>query len=84
LTAALKSEITILNGSAVETNFNKFTTLSMKETPEIDVHIVPSEIAPTGIGEPGLPPVAPALMNAVFAVTGKRIRRLPFRAADLA
>jgi isoquinoline 1-oxidoreductase beta subunit len=84
LTAALKSEITILNGGAVETNFNKFTTLSMKETPAIDVHIVPSEIAPTGIGEPGLPPVAPALMNAVFAVTGKRIRRLPFRPGDLA
>ncbi len=84
LTAALKSEITIQNGGAVETNFNRFTTLSMKETPQIDVHIVPSEIAPTGIGEPGLPPVAPALMNAVFAATGKRIRRLPFRPQDLA
>jgi isoquinoline 1-oxidoreductase subunit beta len=84
LTAALKSEITIQNGGAVETNFNHFATLSMKETPQIDVHIVPSEVEPTGIGEPGLPPVAPALMNAVFAATGKRIRRLPFRPEDLA
>jgi CO/xanthine dehydrogenase Mo-binding subunit len=84
LTAALKSEITIQNGGAVETNFNRFTTLSMRETPQIDVHIVPSELPPTGIGEPGLPPVAPALMNAVFDATGKRIRRLPFRPQDLA
>jgi isoquinoline 1-oxidoreductase subunit beta len=84
LTAALKSEITIENGRAVETNFNKFTTLAMKETPRIEVHIVPSTLDPTGIGEPALPPTAPALMNAIFAVTGKRIRRLPLKAADLA
>ncbi len=83
LTAALKSQITIQNGGAVETNFNHFPTLSMKETPQIDVHIVPSDKTPTGIGEPALPPVAPALMNAVFAVTGKRIRRLPFKSEDL-
>ncbi len=84
LTAALKSQITIENGSAVQNNFNKFSTLSMKETPAIEVYIVPSEKAPTGIGEPGLPPVAPALADAVFAATGKRIRRLPISAADLA
>lgn len=83
LTAALKSQITIENGRAVQSNFNKFTTLSMKETPQIDVHIVPSTIAPTGIGEPGLPPTAPALANAIFAATGKRIRRLPLQAEDL-
>ncbi len=84
LTAALKSQITIQDGRAVQSNFNKFTTLSMKETPRIEVHIVPSNIAPTGIGEPSLPPVAPALMNAVFAVTGKRVRRLPVQPEDFA
>jgi isoquinoline 1-oxidoreductase beta subunit len=84
LTAALKSQITIQDGRAVQNNFNKFTTLSMKETPRMEVHIVPSNLAPTGIGEPGLPPVAPALMNAVFAATGKRVRRLPLQPTDLA
>jgi isoquinoline 1-oxidoreductase subunit beta len=84
LTAALKSQITIENGRAVESNFNKFTTLSMKEMPVIEVHIVPSTIAPTGIGEPGLPPTAPALTNAIFAATGKRLRRLPILPGDLA
>ena len=84
LTAALKSQITIQDGHAVQANFNQFTTLSMKETPRLEVHIMPSTLPPTGIGEPGLPPVAPALMNAVFAVTGKRIRRLPLQKGDLA
>ena len=84
LTAALKSQITIENGRAVESNFNKFTTLSMKETPVIEVHIIPSTLAPTGIGEPGLPPTAPALTNAIFAATGKRVRRLPIQPGDLA
>ncbi len=84
LTAALKSQITIESGRTLETNFNKFTTLSMKETPLIEVHIVPSTEAPTGIGEPGLPPTAPALANAIFAATGKRIRRLPVQPGDLA
>ena len=84
LTAALKSQITIERGRAVQNNFNQFTTLSMKETPQIEVHIVPGTAAPTGIGEPGLPPTAPALTNAIFAATGKRIRRLPLQAGDLA
>lgn len=79
LTAALKSQITIDKGQAVQSNFNQFTTLSMKETPIIEVHIVPSNAAPTGIGEPGLPPTAPALTNAIFAATGKRVRRLPLQ-----
>ncbi len=83
LTAALKSQITIQNGRAVESNFNNFTTLSVKETPNIDVYIVQSNLPPTGIGEPGLPPTAPALMNAVFTATGKRIRRLPLQPGDL-
>jgi isoquinoline 1-oxidoreductase beta subunit len=84
LTATLKSQITIQDGRAVQSNFDKFTTLSMKETPRIEVHIVPSNLAPTGIGEPALPPVAPALMNAIFVATGKRVRRLPLQPGDLA
>ena len=83
LTAALKSQITIQNGRSVQTNFDRFPCLRMEETPLIEVHIVPSQIDPTGIGEPGLPPVAPAVMNAVFAATGKRMRRLPVTAKDL-
>ncbi|MFZ0593456.1 MAG: xanthine dehydrogenase family protein molybdopterin-binding subunit [Bryobacteraceae bacterium] len=83
LTAALKSQITIEGGHTVQTNFNNFAALAMNETPRIEVHIVPSTVAPTGIGEPGLPPAAPALMNAIFAATGKRIRRLPLTSGDL-
>ena len=49
----------------------------MAEMPKVEVHIVPSELAPTGVGEPGVPPIAPALVNALFAATGKRIRKLP-------
>jgi len=84
LTAALKSQITIKNGGAAEANFNKFTTLRMDETPEIEVFIMQNNLPPTGIGEPGLPPTAPAVMNAIFAATGKRIRRLPLMPGDLA
>jgi isoquinoline 1-oxidoreductase beta subunit len=84
LTAALKSQITIKDGRAVQSNFDRFSTLPMNETPLIEVHIVPSTLPPTGIGEPGLPPTAPALANAIFAATGKRIRRLPMVASDFA
>ena len=84
LTAALKSQITVKNGRAVQSNFDHFSTLAMNETPLIEVHIVPSTMQPTGIGEPGLPPTAPALANAIFAATGKRIRRLPMVATDWA
>jgi isoquinoline 1-oxidoreductase beta subunit len=84
LTAALKSQITIKNGRAVQSNFDRFSTLAMNETPLIEVHIVPSTLPPTGIGEPGLPPTAPALTNAIFAATGRRIRRLPIIQSDWA
>jgi isoquinoline 1-oxidoreductase beta subunit len=55
----------------------------MKEMPKIEVHIVPSKENPQGVGEPGVPPIAPAVANAIFAASGKRIRRLPIRADDL-
>jgi CO/xanthine dehydrogenase Mo-binding subunit len=84
LTAALKSQITIKDGRAVQSNFDRFSTLMMNETPLIEVYIVPSTLPPTGIGEPGLPPTAPALTNAIFAATGKRIRRLPIIESDWA
>lgn len=84
LTAALKSQITIKDGRSVQNNFDRFSTLAMNETPQIEVYIAPSTLAPTGIGEPGLPPTAPALTNAIFAAAGKRIRRLPIVPADLA
>jgi len=84
LTAALKIEITLENGRVQQHNFYDYPMLRMFESPEIEVHIVPSELAPTGVGEPSVPPVAPALANAIFAASGKRIRRLPIRASDLA
>jgi len=83
LTAALKTEITLENGRVQQHNFYDYPMLRMFESPEIEVHIVPSEQNPTGVGEPGVPPVAPALANAIFAATGKRVRRLPIRASDV-
>lgn len=83
LTAALYGEITIRNGQAVQGNFNDYLMVRMNEAPEVEVHIVPSTEAPGGIGEASTPVIAPAIANAVFAATGKRIRRLPIRAADL-
>ena len=56
----------------------------MRETPKIEVHVTMSKEDPTGIGEPGLPVIAPAICNAVFAATGKRLRRLPIKSEDLA
>jgi isoquinoline 1-oxidoreductase beta subunit len=84
LTAALKTEITLENGVVQQKNFHDYQMLRIFESPAIEVHIVPSEAPPTGVGEPGVPPVAPALANAIFAVTGKRIRTLPIRATELA
>jgi isoquinoline 1-oxidoreductase beta subunit len=83
LTAALKTEITLENGVVQQKNFHDYQMLRMFESPAIEVHIVPSEANPTGVGEPSVPPVAPALANAIFAATGKRVRRLPIRNSDL-
>ncbi len=84
LTAALKGEITIAKGRVEQGNFNDYDMVRMNEMPQVEVHIVESKDAPGGIGEPGTPPIAPAVCNAIFAATGKPVRRLPIRAEDLA
>jgi len=83
LTAALKTEITLDQGRVQQRNFNDYPMLRMFESPAIEVFIVPSTEHPTGVGEPGVPPVAPAVTNAIFAATGKRVRRLPIKPEDL-
>jgi isoquinoline 1-oxidoreductase beta subunit len=79
LTAALKGEITIKNGRVEQGNFHDYPLLRFDEMPAVEVHIVPSTNPPGGVGEPGTPPIAPAVANAVFAATGKPVRRLPIR-----
>ena len=81
LTAALLGEITFRDGAAVESNFHDHPMLRMDRVPEIEVAIVPSSEPPSGVGEPGTPPIAPAVANAVFAATGRRLRELPLRLA---
>ncbi|MGB7754069.1 MAG: xanthine dehydrogenase family protein molybdopterin-binding subunit [Candidatus Acidiferrales bacterium] len=83
LTAALKTEITLEKGRVQQRNFNDYPMVRMFESPVIEVFIVPSTEHPTGVGEPGVPPVAPAVANAIFAATGKRVRRLPIKPEDL-
>jgi isoquinoline 1-oxidoreductase beta subunit len=77
LTAALYGKISFKNGEVEQSNFHDYRMLRMNEMPKVEVHIVPSKEAPGGIGEPGTPPIAPAVANAIFAATGKRIRKLP-------
>lgn len=79
LSAALYGEITIEHGAVQQRNFPEQPLLSLAETPQIEVHLVASEAPPGGVGEPGTPPTAPAVVNALAALTGKRIRRLPIR-----
>jgi isoquinoline 1-oxidoreductase beta subunit len=78
LGAALRNQITFNKGVVDQANFDTYEPLRMSDMPVIEVHIVQSAEAPTGVGEPGVPPVAPAVSNAVFAATGKRLRSLPF------
>ena len=77
LTAALYGEITLDRGRVTQSNFNDYRMLGLAECPELEVHLVRSDAAPGGVGEAGLPPIAPAVCNAIFAGTGKRIRKLP-------
>ena len=81
---ALFSEITATNGAIDQSNFNDFQITRMNRAPKhVEVHIVESEQPPAGVGEPGVPPIAPAICNAVFAATGKRIRELPLSKTEL-
>lgn len=84
LSAALHGAITLENGRVMQSSFNDYAPLRYSEMPRVEVHIVQSDAPPTGIGEPGTPPIAPAVANAVFALTGKRLRRLPFDNETLA
>jgi isoquinoline 1-oxidoreductase subunit beta len=83
LTAALKAQATIKKGRVQQSNFHDFPILRMDEMPVIEVYIVPSDRRSSGIGEMGVPPIAPAVANAIFAATGKRIRHIPIQPEDL-
>jgi isoquinoline 1-oxidoreductase beta subunit len=76
--AAVKHATTFKDGKAVEKNFDSYKMSRISDFPEIEVHIVDNEEKAGGVGEPGLPPFSPALTNAIFDLTGKRIRKLPF------
>jgi isoquinoline 1-oxidoreductase beta subunit len=78
ISATLWGQITFAKGVAAQTNFNKNRVLKLKETPQITVQILPSQNAPTGTGEPGVPPIAPAIANAYARLTGTRVTKLPF------
>jgi isoquinoline 1-oxidoreductase beta subunit len=83
LAAAMHSKITLADGVVEQSNFHDYVPLRMSEMPAVEVHIVASAAPPTGVGEPGTPVVAPAVANAVFAATGKRLRTLPFDTSPL-
>jgi isoquinoline 1-oxidoreductase beta subunit len=83
LTAALYGEITFEKGRVRQRNFHDYPLVRMNEAPEVEAHIVPSTEKMGGVGEPGVPPVAPAVANAIFTLTGNRIHRLPIRSEDL-
>jgi isoquinoline 1-oxidoreductase beta subunit len=81
LSAALHSAITLKDGVVEQSNFHDYPMLRINEMPKVEVHIVPSSAAPTGVGEPGTPVIAPAVANALAAATGKRLRTLPLKLA---
>jgi len=83
LSAALYGKITFQNGRVEQSNFHDYPLLRLNEMPLVEVHIISSKEKSGGVGEPGVPPIAPAVANAIFAVTGKRIRHLPIRPEEL-
>ncbi len=84
LTAALKGEITLDHGAVVQSNFTDYEMLRLADCPEIEIHLRESDGPVGGAGEPGVPPIAPAVANAMFAATGVRVRDLPFKNHSLA
>jgi isoquinoline 1-oxidoreductase beta subunit len=78
LSAVLRNRVTLNKGLVEQSNFDDYEPTRIREMPKVEVHIVKSTEPPSGIGEPGVPPVAPAIGNAIFAATGKRFRSLPF------
>lgn len=84
LGAALWGNLVLENGRVQQSNFNDYRVLRMNEMPKVEVHIVPSAEAPTGVGEPGVAPIGPALANAIFSATGKRVSALPLSKSGLA
>jgi predicted ABC-type transport system involved in lysophospholipase L1 biosynthesis ATPase subunit len=83
LSAAMSGEITLKDGRVEQGNFDGYPVLRIGDMPKVEVYIVPSTSPPTGIGEPGLPPVAPAVANAIAAATGRFLHKMPFSTADL-
>lgn len=82
LSAALMGEVTIADGRVAQSSFTDYDALRMPQMPVIETHIVPSREAPGGVGEPGTPPIAPAVANALFALSGKRVRSLPIKLSE--
>lgn len=83
LGAVMRNEITMTKGVVEQSNFPQYEPLRITDMPDVEVHIMPSENAPSGVGEPGLPPAGPALANAIYAATGKRITKLPMTASGI-
>jgi len=84
LSSVLRNQVTLKEGQVEQSNFDDYEPTRMREMPKVEVHIVNSTQRPSGIGEPGVPPLAPAIGNAIFAATGKRLRSLPFGLKTLA
>jgi isoquinoline 1-oxidoreductase beta subunit len=84
LAVVLRNQVTLKQGVVQQSNFDDYEPTRMREMPQVEVHVMKSEEAPSGIGEPGVPPLAPAIGNAIFAATGKRLRSLPFDLKALA